>query len=47
MLLFMVGATATAKGPEVAPDGIVIVTDVALQELTVASAPFRVTRLLP
>jgi hypothetical protein len=47
LLLFMLGATATAKGPEVAPEGIVIVTDVLLQELIVASLPFRVTTLLP
>jgi hypothetical protein len=43
----MVGATETAKGPEVAPDGMVIVMDVAPQELIVAKLPFSVTMLLP
>src|SRR5229473_1499025 len=43
----MLGATDTTKGPEVAPDGIVMVMDVALQELIVTSAPFSSTTLLP
>jgi hypothetical protein len=43
----MVGATDTAKGPEVAPGGIVIVIEVAIQELMVANPPFSVTMLLP
>jgi hypothetical protein len=47
LLALMVGATETAKGPEVAPAGIVIVMDAALQELIVASAPFSVTMPLP
>jgi hypothetical protein len=47
LLLFMLGATKTASGPVVAPVGIVTVTDVAPQEFTVGSAPFRVTMLLP
>jgi hypothetical protein len=47
LLLFMMGATETAKGPEVAPGGMVMVIDVAPQELMVAKAPFSVTMLLP
>jgi hypothetical protein len=47
LLSFMLGATDTAKGPEVAPEGIVMVIDVALQELIVTSALFRITTLLP
>ena len=47
LLLFMLGATETAKGPEVAPDGIVMVMDVSLQELIVTNAPFSITTLLP
>ena len=47
MLLFMLGATDTTKGPEVAPDGTVMVMDVGLQELMVTSTPFSVTMLLP
>ena len=47
LLLFMLGATETAKGPEVAPDGIVMVMDVSLQELMVTTAPFNITTLLP
>jgi hypothetical protein len=47
LLLFMLGATETDNGPEVAPDGIVMVIDVALQEFTVASTPFKYTALLP
>ena len=47
LLLFMLGATDTAKGPEVAPDGTVMVMDVVLQELMVTSPPFSVTMLLP
>jgi hypothetical protein len=44
---FMLGPTETTNGPEVAPDGIVIVIDVALQELIVTGAPFSITTLLP
>src|SRR5690242_3319585 len=47
LLAFMVGATRTARGPEVAPVGIVAVIEVSLQEFTVMSAPLRLTRLLP
>ena len=45
--MFMVGATETAKGPEVAPVAIVMVIDVSLQELIVIGAPFSSTTLLP
>jgi hypothetical protein len=49
LLLFMLGATETTKGPEVAPVGMVMVIDVPLQELMlmVNGAPFSVTMLLP
>jgi len=38
LLLFMLGATEAAKGPEVAPDGIVMVMDLSLQELIVVTS---------
>ena len=47
LLLFMLGATETAKGPEVAPSGIVMVMEMSLQELIVTSTPFSSTTLLP
>jgi hypothetical protein len=47
LVVFMLGATETAKGPEVAPVGIVMVMDVLLQELIVTSPPFSRTPLLP
>jgi hypothetical protein len=47
LLSFMLGATDTTKGPEVAPDGMVMVMDVALQELIVTPAPFSSTTLPP
>jgi hypothetical protein len=47
LLLFMLGATNTANGPEVAPDAIVAVIDVALQESIVIDIPFSSTMLLP
>src|SRR5215467_15348617 len=47
LLSFMLGATVTNRDPVVAPFGIVIVIDVALQLLTVAGAPFNWTALLP
>jgi hypothetical protein len=47
LLLFMVGATRTASGPEVAPEGIVAVVDVAVHELMVIGVPFNITVLLP
>ena len=43
----MLGPTRTSKGPDVAPVGIVIVMDVALQELTVIGSVFSTTRLFP
>src|SRR5208282_4816872 len=47
LLQFMLGATETDSGPEVAPAGIVIVIEVAPQVSIVASIPFSVTMLLP
>jgi hypothetical protein len=47
LLSFMLGATDTTNGPEVAPVGIVMVIDVALQAFIVTSAPFSSTTLLP
>ena len=47
LLSFMLGATETTKGPEVAPVGIVMLTEVAPQVLTVTGAAFSVTALLP
>src|SRR5437879_13705744 len=42
----MLGATRTARGPELVPAGIVIVTEVALQELIATGLPFKSTWLL-
>ena len=42
----MLGATETTKGPETAPDGMVMLSEVLLQVLIVTGAPFSVT-LLP
>src|SRR5215467_2288704 len=47
LLLFMLGATATSSGPDVAPVGIVMVSDVALQLLMVTAAPFSSAALPP
>src|SRR4029077_1392266 len=47
LLSSMPGPTETTRGPEAAPDGIVMVIDVALQKLTATRAPFSVTMLLP
>jgi hypothetical protein len=47
LLSFIVGATETSKGPEVAPGGIVMVMDVSLQVLIVTAAPFSRTALPP
>jgi uncharacterized membrane protein YdfJ with MMPL/SSD domain len=47
LLLSRLGPTKTAKSPEVAPVGIVMLIDVAFQELIVTGAPFRVTVLPP
>src|SRR5256885_1005967 len=41
------GATETSNGPLVAPDGMVSVSDVALQLLIVTAAPFSSTVLPP
>ena len=45
-LSFIPGATDTTNGPEVAPVGIVMPIEVALQEFTVAAVPFSSTWLL-
>jgi len=47
LLAFMLGATETSKGPETAPEGIVMLMDVLLQVLMVTAAPFSVTVLPP
>ena len=46
LLSFMAGATDTTNGPEVAPAGMEMLMDVALQVLMVTSVPFRSTTLL-
>jgi len=43
----MLGATDTTNGPEVAPTGIVALTDVALHVLIVTAVPFSSTTLFP
>ena len=47
LLLFMLGATETTNEPDVAPEGTVMVIELALQLFTVTGAPFNVTVLLP
>ena len=47
LLVFMPGATVTTNDPVVAPAGIVMVMELALQLLIVTGAPFSVTVLLP
>ena len=47
LLAFMLGATKTDSGPDVAPEGIVNVIELSLQELMVMAAPFNITTLLP
>src|SRR5438128_9821879 len=47
LLSFILGATETTRCPEVAPDGIAMVIELSLHELTVASTPFKVTWLSP
>jgi hypothetical protein len=47
LLSFMLGATETTKGPEVAPAGMVMLMEVAPQVLTVTGAALSVTALLP
>jgi hypothetical protein len=46
LLSFMLGATETTMYPDVAPVGIVIVMEVALQELMVIGTAFNDTMLL-
>jgi len=43
----MLGPTDTKRGPELAPEGTVMVIEVSLQELIVTGLPFNVTTLLP
>jgi len=43
----MPGATDTTNGPEVAPTGMVMLMDVALQVLMVTAVPFSRTTLFP
>ena len=45
LLLFIEGATETASGPDVAPEGIVMLIDVLLQALIITGVPFRATML--
>ena len=47
LLAFMLGATETTNGPEVAPDGTLVLMVLLLQPLMVASEPFNVTVLVP
>src|SRR5690349_4006521 len=47
LLLFMLGATETARGPDVAPDGIVTTIEVSLQELIVIGLLLSITALPP
>src|SRR5438445_8541107 len=47
LLAFMLGATRTARGPELAPEGIVMPIELALQEVVGAAVPFNITALLP
>ncbi len=47
LLSFMLGATETSKGPEVAPTGMVMLSDVPLQVLTVTAVPSSSTALPP
>jgi hypothetical protein len=47
LLSFMLGATETSNGPEVAPVGIVMMIEVLLHELIDAGALFNNTKLPP
>jgi hypothetical protein len=47
LLSFMLGATETTIGPDVAPEGMVITMAVALHELTVTVTSLSKTTLLP
>ena len=47
LLSFMLGATDTTNGPEVAPTGMVVLIDVLFHVLIVTPAPFSITTLFP
>lgn len=47
LLSIIVGASTTAKTPEVAPVGIVMAIELFVPEVTVTADPFRRTELLP
>jgi hypothetical protein len=47
LLSFMLGATDTTNGPEVALAGMVMLIKVALHVLMVTAAPFSITALFP
>ena len=47
LLSFMLGAADTTSGPEVAPEGMVMLMEVLLQEVMVICIPFTSTMLLP
>ena len=47
LLAFILGATDTARYPDVAPVGIVNVIQFEDQELIVTGAPFKYTKLFP
>jgi len=47
LLSFMLGATETSNGPDVAPEGMVMLIDVLLHELIITGVAFRVTTLPP
>src|SRR5216110_543346 len=47
LLSFMLGATDTTTGPEVAPVGMVTVIDVPLQEVAAIAEPFNITAPVP
>src|SRR5262249_59227701 len=47
LLSFMPGRVDTSNGPEVAPFGMLMVSEVELHEFTVATTPFKRTTPLP
>ena len=47
LLSFMLGAAETNTSPEVAPAGIVVLTELSLHELIVSGVPFKRTTPLP
>ena len=47
LLSFMLGATETTKGPELAPEEMVKLMEASLQALMLTGVPFSVTMLLP